>query len=89
MPLYRFKCDGCGTVQKKLLKDQGEAEQYAVNACHLCGHPSMTLTLGKPDARAMETADEYRGKTQVQGVEGMIEERAKQEEAKKYLRTAT
>lgn len=73
MPLHRFVCANCKTEHKKLLTE-AQLEIFADN-CKVCGGV-LNHTLGLPEARPMETTDEYRGKTKVQGVEDMIEERA-------------
>lgn len=77
-----FYCSNCKASEKKLLK-AAQLEAFS-GGCKVCGAP-LQQTLGKPDTRAMETADEYRDKKVAQNVEEMIEERAKDHHRKHEL----
>jgi len=79
MPLYIFTCPNCKAKEQRLLK--ADQVEYFSDGCRICGSP-LIQTMGKPESRPMETNDEYRGKTNVQGVEDMIEERAKEHDRK-------
>lgn len=75
MPFFRFKCSACDASLKKLLRNKLEAENYS-GGCDICGSP-VVQTLGTPDKQELVTVDEDRGKKHVDGIEEMIDERAK------------
>lgn len=75
MPFYIFRCASCDIEQKKLMSKE-QADKF-MGACTVCGTP-LQQTMGKPEARALETRDEYRNKQVAQDVEKKIEDRARQ-----------
>jgi bacteriocin-like protein len=79
MPMYVFVCINCKAEEKKLLREK-ELDNIS-GGCKICGSP-IQQSLGRPESRSMETTDEYRGKTNVQGVDQMIEDRAKEHDRK-------
>lgn len=79
MPLYIFTCPNCKAKEQRLLKPE-QVEHFS-DGCRVCGS-LLTQTMSKPESRSMETTDEYRGKANVQGVDQMIEDRAKEHDRK-------
>lgn len=75
MPIYRYVCHACKIEEKKLLKRE-DAEKFS-GACKVCGQP-LSLVIGIPEAQAMETADDYRGKSVISDVEKKLDDRARE-----------
>jgi hypothetical protein len=82
MPIYRFICEQCGAEYKRLMR-ASQMEAYS-GACIICGAP-VVLTVGKPEGRAVETADEYKNKKKVQDAEKLVLERAQEHHRKHEL----
>lgn len=71
MPIYRYHCVACHSDKKVTLLKAGTEKVF----CDECGN-DMARVLSPPMARSMETADEYRDKKIVEGVDKMVDERA-------------
>lgn len=70
MPIYRLKCE-CG----KEIRFMSQKKTKAPN-CKECGKKMVFLMMA-PSIRAMNTADEYRNKSVLDGTNGLIDDRAK------------
>jgi predicted DCC family thiol-disulfide oxidoreductase YuxK len=73
MPFYRFICAEDGVEEKRLLS-RSKADSFD-GVCPKC-QKKLVRALGTPQARSLETADEYRNKKVAEGVSQMIDERA-------------
>lgn len=73
MPFYRYVCESCDFSKKKLI-DSSKARTHT-EACPECGK-ALVFRFGAPNAQAMETKDEYRGKSIEMGVSDKILERS-------------
>jgi hypothetical protein len=63
----------CGSDKRvSLLSPDGKKEIF----CDGCGSSEMAMRIGTPAVRSMETRDDYRGKSIVEGVEKMVDDRA-------------
>lgn len=71
MPIYRYSCNSCGSSQKVSRIKNLKSEVF----CGDCGG-EMLRVLSAPVPRSMETRDEYRNKSVVDGVEDMVDKRA-------------
>lgn len=70
MPIFRLKCD-CG----KEIRFMSQKKTNPPN-CMVCGK-KMFFVMTAPNARAMNTADEYRKKSMLDGTDSMVNDRAK------------
>lgn len=75
MPIYRYVCPKC-SKESKLFKPAASAD--SLPGCQN-GHPltEMKRQLSAPSVRSMETSDEYRNKKNVQDIDKMSEDRAR------------
>lgn len=75
MPIYRYVCNECNR-EIKLFRPASSAD--SLPQCQE-GHSSteMARQLAAPSVRSMETSDEYRNKKNVQDINKMSEDRAR------------
>jgi hypothetical protein len=76
MPFYFFKCEDC---KKEIRKFTARNKDWYLCECGGTARRGFGMPLG---VRAMETADARRGISVPQGLEKMIEDRAKSSEQK-------
>jgi putative FmdB family regulatory protein len=74
MPFYRFKCSACSFEKEKLMTLVKAKSHEEV--CPECGS-RVSLSIGKPNAIAKETSDEYRGKSIEMGISDKVLQRSK------------
>lgn len=74
MPFFVFVCGRCN-ADKKVLTTLKEAKS-ASYSCPVCSNASMELRIGSPSVLAKETTDEYRGKSNIQGLSDKLKDRS-------------
>lgn len=75
MPAYKYECPSCKHTELRFNNVSKRDSPFVCNKCGYSGVHNRMLP-DNTSGRAMETRDEYRGKSVVQDTEKMVHERA-------------
>jgi hypothetical protein len=70
MPIFRLRCEKCEREIRII-------SHHKNNPPHCCGS-KMSFILGLPSVRSLVTADEYKNKSSLEGIDKMVDVRAKE-----------